>query len=78
MGKNKKKKNKGLGGVTARFDKGVSFFKEAKEELKKVTWPDRQTTIRYTGIVIMASLIVGFVIGGIDYLFQLGIEFIIT
>lgn len=78
MSKKKKKKNTGLKGITAWFDKGLSFFKEAREELRKVTWPDRQTTIRYTGIVVMSSLVVGFLIGGIDYLFQLGIEFIIT
>lgn len=47
----------------------VRFFKEAREELKKVTWPDRKTTTRYTVIVVIASLFVGVVIGGIDYLF---------
>ncbi len=46
----------------------VSFFREAKEELQKVTWPDRKTTAKYTAIVVIASLSVGIVIGGIDYL----------
>ncbi len=52
----------------------MSFLREARDELKKVSWPDRQTTIRYTVIVVVASLVVGFVIGGIDYLFTLLIE----
>lgn len=51
-----------------------SFLREARDELKKVSWPDRQTTIRYSIIVVVASLVVGFVIGGIDYLFTLLIE----
>lgn len=51
-----------------------NFLREARDELKKVSWPDRQTTIRYTIIVVVASLVVGFVIGGIDYLFTLLIE----
>ncbi len=39
------------------------FMKEARDELRKVSWPSRPTTIRYTIIVIVSSL----VIGGIDY-----------
>lgn len=52
----------------------ISFLREARNELKKVSWPDRQTTIRYSIIVVVASLVVGFVIGGIDYLFTILIE----
>lgn len=55
----------------------VRFFKEARDELKKVTWPSREATIRYTIIVIIASLAVGGIIGGIDYVFTLGLERII-
>ncbi len=53
------------------------FIKEAREELKKVSWPSRQITIRYTGIVIVSSLVVGLVIGGIDYLLTLALEAVI-
>jgi len=55
----------------------LSFTKEARDELKKVTWPTRQVTIRYTIIVVISSITVGMVIGGIDYLFQIGLENII-
>lgn len=55
----------------------VRFFKEARDELKKVTWPSREATIRYTIIVIIASLAVGGIIGGIDYIFTLLLERII-
>lgn len=45
----------------------LSFIREAREELKKVSWPSRQTTIRYTIIVIAMSLGVGLITGGIDW-----------
>ena len=55
----------------------ITFAKEARDELKKVSWPSRETTIRYTAIVIVSSIAVGLVTGGIDYIFALAIESII-
>lgn len=43
-------------------------------ELKKVTWPTREETIRLTGVVIVISLIIGFYIGIIDFLLAHGLE----
>jgi preprotein translocase subunit SecE len=77
MSKKKNKQRSPLGKLTSLPTTALAFVKEARDELKKVTWPTRQTTIRYTLIVIIASIIVGLVIGGIDYLFQLGLESII-
>jgi len=51
-----------------------NFIFEARDELKKVSWPSRQTTVKYTIVVIVASLLVGVVIGSVDYLFTLLIE----
>lgn len=47
----------------------TNFFREVKDELKKVVWPSREETIRLTTIVITASIIVGLFIGGFDLLF---------
>lgn len=44
-------------------------------ELKKVTWPTRNNTIRLTLIVVAISLIIGFYIGIIDSLLAIGLEF---
>jgi len=44
-------------------------------ELKKVTWPSRNNTIRLTVIVVVISLIIGFYIGIIDSLLAIGLEF---
>jgi len=47
----------------------VSFFRETRDELKKVVWPTRQETIRLTLVVIIISLIVGLFLGGLDFIF---------
>ena len=47
----------------------LGFFSEVKSELSKVTWPKKNEVLRLTGIVILVSVIVGFYVGGLDYLF---------
>ena len=47
----------------------ATFFSEVKSELSKVTWPKRKEVVRLTSVVILVSLIVGFYVGGFDYLF---------
>ncbi|MBI3421136.1 MAG: preprotein translocase subunit SecE [Candidatus Sungbacteria bacterium] len=54
-----------------------TFIKESRDELKKVSWPSRQTTIRYTVIVIVASLVVGAITGGFDYILTVVLQRII-
>jgi preprotein translocase subunit SecE len=44
------------------------FFREVRVELGKVVWPSRDQTIRLTLMVIIVTVIVGFFIGGIDYI----------
>jgi preprotein translocase subunit SecE len=45
------------------------FLKEVKLEMKKVNWPTRETTIKYTLIVLGVSLVVAIYLGGLDILF---------
>lgn len=52
----------------------ISFIKESRDELKKVSWPSRQTTLRYTVIVVAASLAVGLITGGVDYFLTIALE----
>jgi preprotein translocase subunit SecE len=47
----------------------ITFFREVRDELKKVVWPTRQEVIRLTFVVIAASLIVGLFLGGLDFVF---------
>jgi preprotein translocase subunit SecE len=52
------------------FDRIVTFLKEARIELKKVIWPARSETIRYTAAVIIVSGALAFFLGGLDFVFQ--------
>ena len=42
----------------------VTFFKEVKMEIKKINWPTKKETIRYTLIVIGISIAVAIYLGG--------------
>jgi preprotein translocase SecE subunit len=47
----------------------IRFAQECWSELQKVTWPERQTVIRLTIIVIVISAIVAAYILGADQMF---------
>lgn len=51
------------------FDRFITFLKEARLELKKVSWPTRNQTVRYTLAVILMSLALAAFLGGLDALF---------
>jgi preprotein translocase subunit SecE len=51
------------------FTKITTFFKEVKMEIKKVNWPTKKETIRYTLIVIGISIAVAIYLGGLDFIF---------
>jgi preprotein translocase subunit SecE len=51
------------------LDRITIFLKEVRVELKKVNWPTKKETIKYTLIVIGASLTVMVFLGGLDFLF---------
>ncbi len=44
------------------------YANESKDELKKVSWPSRATTTQYTIIVVVSSVAIGFITGGVDFL----------
>lgn len=47
----------------------ITYLKEVKVELGKVTWPTRADATKLTIVIIVASLIVGLYIGGLDVVF---------
>lgn len=51
------------------FTKITTFLKEVQLEMKKVNWPTREETIKYTLIVIAVSLGVAIFLGGFDFIF---------
>lgn len=50
------------------------YVKESIIELKKVSWPSKKETYRYTLLVIGLSLVMAIFLGALDFLFSLGLE----
>lgn len=46
-----------------------NFFRESREELKRVNWPRREETVRYTVFVIVFSVGLSLFLGALDYIF---------
>ncbi len=51
--------------------KVITYLKEVREEMRKVTWPTRKETSRYTLMVLGISLVVSLFLGAFDYIFSL-------
>ncbi|MFH1841090.1 MAG: preprotein translocase subunit SecE [Candidatus Shapirobacteria bacterium] len=47
----------------------LSFLNEVQDELKKVTWPNKQETLKLTGVVVFISVLVGVYVGALDFTF---------
>jgi preprotein translocase subunit SecE len=56
------------------MNKITNYIKASIEELKKVTWPTKKETYLYTVLVIVISLVVAAYLGGLDYIFTLGLK----
>lgn len=53
------------------------FLREVREELVKVVWPTRDEVIRLTLTVLLISLIVGVLLGGLDFLLTKLLELVV-
>ena len=61
-------------GLFARIKK---FFKDVRNELRKVNWPTRKELTVYTGVVLVTVFIVATFVGVVDLLFSRIISFFI-
>ncbi len=52
----------------------AKYIKASFLEMKKVTWPTKKETVDYTVLVIGVSLAVAAFLGGLDFIFQKGLE----
>lgn len=53
------------------------YIKNSIIELKKVSWPTKKETYNYTLLVIGVSLATALFLGSLDFIFNLGLEFLI-
>jgi len=51
------------------FHKIITFLKESKVELKRVTWPSKKETVKFTLIVIGFSIAMAIFLGTLDFIF---------
>ena len=54
-----------------------SWFQELKGEFKKITWLDRKSLARQSFAVVVSSVILGCIIAIVDWLIQIGLNFIV-
>lgn len=57
--------------------KMTTYFRGVKAEMKKVIWPNKKELLNYTGVVIMISAIVAFIVWILDLVIHYGLSFII-
>ena len=50
------------------------FFGNIVAELRKVVWPTRRETVYLTTMVLIVAVVVGLVLGAIDYAFSFFVD----
>lgn len=56
----------------------VKYFREAKMELEKVSWPTRKDTVKYSVLVLALSIATAAFIGVLDLGLTKGLEKLIS
>ena len=54
--------------IAARTERFRGFVQDTMSEMKKINWPDQETTRNLTIVVIGISIALGILLGGIDFL----------
>ncbi|MFA5185917.1 MAG: preprotein translocase subunit SecE [Patescibacteria group bacterium] len=49
------------------IEKTVDYFRSAKSEMFKVSWPSRRDTLRYSALIIGISVVVAIFFASLDY-----------
>ncbi len=58
-------------------DRVKNYIQESRQELKRVNWPTKQETVRYTLFVILLSVGVAVFLGVTDFVFAQVLEKVI-
>ena len=57
------------GAIARKFSSVVKFFRDCVAEIKKIVWPTPKTAFKNMGIVLVAMIVIGAVVFGLDSLF---------
>ena len=60
--------------ISTQGDRLIHFLKETRIELRKVVWPTREETIKTTGIIMVAVVIVAIFLWIVDAFFTWGVQ----
>jgi preprotein translocase subunit SecE len=63
--------------MTNIFKTIAEYVRGSIEESRKITWPTRKETVRYSVLVIVITIIVAGFFGGLDYIFATLLKLII-
>lgn len=63
------KKDKKPGKFSAAVKNSGKFFRDVKSEIKKIVWPAPKSVFKNTGVVLVAIIISGIFIFGLDSIF---------
>ena len=47
----------------------VQYLREVRDEMRKVSWPERPEVLRYSLVVVVTVIVYTALVGGFDYLF---------
>lgn len=59
------------------MQKLLQYLREVAQELRKVSWPKGKQTLSLTLLVVAITTLVALYIGGLDFLFQNMMKFIL-
>ncbi|MBI2476854.1 preprotein translocase subunit SecE [Candidatus Uhrbacteria bacterium] len=48
----------------------TTYLRASKEEMKKIAWPSRKDTVRYSVFVLAITILMAALFGGLDYGFN--------
>lgn len=55
----------------------TQYLREARGEIRKVTWPTREEATRWTGIVLFVTFVMTVILSTADYIFSQGLSFLV-
>ncbi len=69
--------NTDKGELSDMFGRFVTFAKEVRVEMGKVSWSTRQELINSTWVVIVSAVLVGALIGVFDFIYSMVVRFLL-
>ncbi len=56
----------------------LQYFRESAEEVRKISWPTRNDTIKYSIVVVALCIVLALFFAGLDWVLALGVQKLIA